>query len=77
MLNTRQYLDMRYEALANDGINWRSDGVSANDLKVWDTTRYTNWQDELLGGTANYTGYQRFRFRWLHDRSLFNQRHLP
>lgn len=55
MLNTRQYLDMRYEAFANDNINWQSTGISANDLKVWDTTRYTNWQDELLGGTAGYT----------------------
>jgi TonB-linked SusC/RagA family outer membrane protein len=55
MLNTRQYLDMRYEAFANDGINWTSPSVSANDLKVWDTTRYTNWQDVLLGGTAKYT----------------------
>lgn len=55
MLNTRQYLDMRYEAFANDGIDWTRPSVSANDLKVWDTTRYTNWQDELLGGTAKYT----------------------
>jgi TonB-dependent starch-binding outer membrane protein SusC len=55
MLNTRQYLDMRYEAFANDGIDWTSPTVSANDLKVWDTTRYTNWQDELLGGTSKYT----------------------
>lgn len=55
MLNTRQYLDMRYEAFANDGIDWTKPSVSANDLKVWDTTRYTNWQDELLGGTAKYT----------------------
>lgn len=55
MLNTRQYLDMRYEAFANDGIDWTKPSVSANDLKLWDTTRYTNWQDELLGGTAKYT----------------------
>ncbi|MEP7374599.1 MAG: SusC/RagA family TonB-linked outer membrane protein [Chitinophagaceae bacterium] len=54
MMNTRQYLDMRYEAFANDGIDWTKPNVSANDLKVWDTTRYTNWQDELLGGTARY-----------------------
>lgn len=55
MLNTRQYLEMRYEAFANDGIDWTKPSVSANDLKVWDTTRYTNWQNELLGGSANYT----------------------
>jgi TonB-linked SusC/RagA family outer membrane protein len=55
MMNTRQYLDMRYEALRNDNIDWRSPSVSANDLKVWDTTSYTNWQDELLGGTSHYS----------------------
>lgn len=55
MLNTRQYLDMRYEALKNDGIDWRASSYSANDLKLWDTTRYTDWQKELLGGTASYT----------------------
>jgi len=55
MMNTRQYLDMRYEAFRNDNIDWRSPSVSANDLKVWDTTSYTNWQDELLGGTARYS----------------------
>src|SRR4029079_13982722 len=44
MLNTRQYLDMRYEAFRNDNIDWRSPNVSANDLKVWDTTSYINWQ---------------------------------
>jgi TonB-dependent starch-binding outer membrane protein SusC len=55
MLNTRQYLDMRYEAFANDGINWKAPFVDANDLKVWDTTRYTDWQKALIGGTANIT----------------------
>lgn len=55
MLNTRQYLDMRYEAFKNDGINWEDPSVSADDLKVWDTTRYTDWQKELIGETANYT----------------------
>jgi TonB-linked SusC/RagA family outer membrane protein len=55
MLNTRQYLDMRYQAFRNDGINWTDPNVSANDLKVWDTTRYTNWQKALIGGTAQYT----------------------
>jgi TonB-dependent starch-binding outer membrane protein SusC len=54
MMNTRQYLDMRYEAFRNDNIDWKNPSVSANDLKVWDTTSYTNWQNELLGGTAHY-----------------------
>lgn len=58
MLTTRQYLDMRYEAFANDGVNWRNSNITANDLKVWDTTRYTNWIDELAGETAQYTSAQ-------------------
>lgn len=55
MMNTRQYLDMRYEALDLSGTDWRDPSYSANDLKVWDTTRYTDWQKELIGGTAKYT----------------------
>lgn len=58
MLNTRQYLDMRYEALKNDGIAISTispTNTSYSDLKVWDTTRYTDWQKELIGGTAKYT----------------------
>jgi TonB-linked SusC/RagA family outer membrane protein len=53
MLNTRQYLDMRHEALKNDG---RAPNPSRDyDLTLWDTTRYTDWQKELIGGTAKYT----------------------
>lgn len=55
MLNTREYLDMRYEANNNDMINWRASNISANDLKEWDTTRQTDWQDVLLGATAPFT----------------------
>jgi TonB-linked SusC/RagA family outer membrane protein len=53
MMNTRQYLDMRYEALRNDGLDIASG--SNRDLRLWDTTRYTNWQKELIGNTALYT----------------------
>lgn len=54
LLNTRQYLDMRYEAIRNDGLTI---GTTAafNDLTRWDTTRYTDWQKELIGKTADYT----------------------
>jgi TonB-dependent starch-binding outer membrane protein SusC len=58
LMNTRQYLDMRYEAFRNDGIDWALPDVSAFDLKVWDTTRYTDWQKVLLGGTARYVDGQ-------------------
>ncbi|WP_159451613.1 SusC/RagA family TonB-linked outer membrane protein [Pedobacter africanus] len=53
MLNTRQYLEMRYEGIKNDGLNIND--FPNYDLRVWDTTRYTNWQKELIGGTAQYS----------------------
>jgi TonB-linked SusC/RagA family outer membrane protein len=46
MMSLREYLDMRYEALRNDGITPTMD--NAPDLKLWDTTRSTNWLKELL-----------------------------
>lgn len=56
LLNTRQYLDMRYEAIKNDGQTIATAAASTTaDLRLWDTTRYTDWQEELLGGTAQYT----------------------
>jgi TonB-linked SusC/RagA family outer membrane protein len=60
MLNTRQYLDMRYEAYRNDNIRIGSltQDFSNYDLTLWDTTRYTDWQKELIGGTAKYTNIQ-------------------
>lgn len=56
LLNTPQYLEMRREAYANDGTI--PEGSSAYDLLLWDTTRYTNWQEKLLGGSANITDAQ-------------------
>lgn len=58
LLNLRQYLDMRYEALKNDGLNLNtasSTDPRFYDLKVWDTTSTTDWQKALIGGTAHYT----------------------
>ncbi|WP_158286631.1 SusC/RagA family TonB-linked outer membrane protein [Chitinophaga sp. S165] len=56
LLNTTQYLEMRHEALRNDGI---VAGPSDNDINgTWDTTRYTDWQKELFGGTAIYNDGQ-------------------
>ena len=54
LLNTRQYLEMRHEGLNNDGII-PSLANGDYDLLLWDTTRYTNWQKALIGGTAQYT----------------------
>jgi TonB-linked SusC/RagA family outer membrane protein len=59
-LNTRQYLDMRYEAYKNDGVNISTLKPSSNnyDLTLWDTTRYTDWSKELIGGTARFSNAQ-------------------
>jgi TonB-linked SusC/RagA family outer membrane protein len=55
ILNTRQYLDMRYEAIRNDGQTIATAPASTvYDLTKWDTTRYTDWQDLILGNTAHY-----------------------
>ncbi len=50
MLNTQQYLEMRHEALRNDG----EIAIPEKDIDIlfWDTTRYTDWQKELIGGTV-------------------------
>lgn len=59
-LNTRQYLETRYEAYKNDGLDISTlapDG-SNYDLTLWDTTRYTDWNKELIGGTAKYSNIQ-------------------
>ncbi|RAV29334.1 SusC/RagA family TonB-linked outer membrane protein [Sinomicrobium soli] len=54
MLNTEQYLEMRREAFANDGIeNYPATAYDVNG--TWDQNRYTDWQKELIGGTANIT----------------------
>jgi TonB-linked SusC/RagA family outer membrane protein len=53
MLNTPQYLSMREEAFRNDGITPTPD--NAYDLVLWDTTKYTNWQKFIMGGTGKYT----------------------
>ncbi|GAA4339818.1 SusC/RagA family TonB-linked outer membrane protein [Flaviaesturariibacter amylovorans] len=56
LLNTDQYLAMRREAFANDGV--APTAASAPDLLVWDSTRYTDWTKELIGGTARFSNIQ-------------------
>lgn len=62
LLNTQQYQEMRREALENDGYtSLLSDptyDIYWPDLKIWDTTRYTDWQKVLIGGTAEVTNAQ-------------------
>lgn len=56
LLNTHQYVEMRREALANEHLTPNEE--NAYDLVVWDTTRYTDWYKELLGGTSGITDVQ-------------------
>lgn len=56
VLNTKDYLEMRHEALKNDGSTVSSFDWDLNG--TWDTTRNANWQKELIGKTANYTDAQ-------------------
>lgn len=53
LLNTQEYLMLRREALANDGL---TAPASDNDLNgVWPEDRYTDWRKEFLGKAAATT----------------------
>jgi TonB-linked SusC/RagA family outer membrane protein len=57
LLSTEEYLEMRHEALKNDGAS--VPGPGDYDLNgLWDTTRYTDWQKELIGRKSHYTNAQ-------------------
>ncbi|WP_343303079.1 SusC/RagA family TonB-linked outer membrane protein [Chitinophaga niabensis] len=57
LLNTDQYLEVRKEAYKNDNITVYP--ANAYDINgKWDQKRYTNWQRELIGGTAHFTDVQ-------------------
>ncbi|MBA4053751.1 MAG: SusC/RagA family TonB-linked outer membrane protein, partial [Marivirga sp.] len=56
LLNTEQYVEMRNEAFQNDGQV--PNASNAPDLTTWEQNRYTDWQKELLGGTAHYNDAQ-------------------
>ncbi len=57
LLNTEQYLAMRQQAFNNDGITEYP--FYAYDVNgTWDRNQYTDWQKELLGGTAYFQEYQ-------------------
>ena len=55
LLNTQQYLTMRHEAHKNDGTEPQD---YEYDLSMWDSTRYTDWQKLLIGGTSRITNAQ-------------------
>lgn len=51
LMKTEQYLQMRRQAFANDGFSEYPD--YAYDVNgTWDQSRYTDWQEELIGGTS-------------------------
>jgi len=53
LLNTEEYLNMRREAFKNDGIQ---PGLTDYDINgTWDQNKYTDWQKQLIGGTAPTT----------------------
>lgn len=57
LMNSEQYLEMRREALKNDGITaFRSNDYDLNGN--WNNTRYTDWQKDLIGGSAMYNDIQ-------------------
>lgn len=57
LLNTPEYLQMRKEALKNDGFT--ADIYNGDyDLLEWDQNKNTDWQEKLLGKTAQYTNVQ-------------------
>lgn len=54
LLSTPKYLEMRREAFANDGIT----DIPENAYDIngeWDPNRYTDWQEELIGGSSEMT----------------------
>jgi len=51
LMNTEQYLEMRRQAFVNDGITTYP--ANAYDINgTWDQSRYTDWQEELIGEDA-------------------------
>lgn len=57
LMNTSQYLAMRKQAFINDGIaEYNPWDYDING--TWDQNRYTDWQKELLGGSAQINDIQ-------------------
>jgi TonB-linked SusC/RagA family outer membrane protein len=56
LMNTQRYLSMRAKAFANDGVAYQPWDYDING--TWDQNRYTNWQEELIGGTSQISELQ-------------------
>lgn len=55
-LSTPQYLQIKREAFANDGVTPTI--ANAPQITLFDTTKYTNWQKFMLGNTPSVTNAQ-------------------
>src|SRR5258708_7693273 len=55
-LDTKDYLEMRHEAFANDGATIPTYAYDVNG--TWDTTRNTDWVKKIYGGTSHYSDAQ-------------------
>ncbi len=56
LMHTEDYLAMRRKAFANDGIE---PGPADYDVNgTWSQDRYTDWQEELIGGTSEIDNWQ-------------------
>lgn len=56
LLSKEEYMAMRKEAFANDGLMVDKREGSAGyapDLLIWDQNRNRDWQKDIIGGTAN------------------------
>ncbi|EJL74416.1 SusC/RagA family TonB-linked outer membrane protein [Chryseobacterium populi] len=57
LMNTEQYLAVRRQAFANDGIsNYPATAYDVNG--VWDQQHYTDWPKKLIGNTATSSNSQ-------------------
>ncbi len=56
LMDTQQYLEVRREGISNDGFAELLEIPDFDffwpDVKLWDNERQTDWQEELIGGTA-------------------------
>ncbi|NII27494.1 SusC/RagA family TonB-linked outer membrane protein [Pseudoflavitalea sp. X16] len=62
MLSTKEYLEMRREALKNDDLLWVLEDPIWDpyvpDIKIWDSSRNIDWQDIIFGGTGRTSDAQ-------------------
>ncbi|TJZ53746.1 SusC/RagA family TonB-linked outer membrane protein [Sphingobacterium olei] len=56
MLGLEDYLTLRKEAFANDGVT--PSVANAPDLTLWDQTQSTDWQEFLIGNRGHITDVQ-------------------